>query len=118
MPVVCKLTKDFEMDAEVSSSNKTMIPVWDPIVRVGHWVIVIAFTIAYLTEGEPEWLHTWAGYAIAIVVAFRVLWGFIGPKHARFSDFVTGPFAVLAYLRGLIAEHPNVMSATARPAVP
>jgi cytochrome b len=78
------------------------VRVWDPLIRIGHWVLVVAFATAYLTEGEPEWLHTYAGYAIAATVALRVLWGFIGPERARFSDFVTGPGRVFAYLKGLV----------------
>lgn len=77
------------------------IRVWDPLVRIGHWVLVAGFATAYLTEGEPEWLHTTAGYAIAITVALRVLWGLVGPRRARFSDFVTGPRRVFGYLRDL-----------------
>ncbi|ARE39714.1 Cytochrome B561 [Rhodovulum sp. P5] len=72
-------------------------------MRIGHWVLVVAFATAYLTEGEPEWLHVWAGYAIAATVALRLLWGVIGPQRARFSDFVTGPGRAVAYLRDLIA---------------
>lgn len=77
------------------------IRVWDPLIRIGHWVLVAGFATAYLTEGEPEWLHTYAGYAIAATVALRVLWGLAGPRRARFSDFVTGPGRVFAYLRDL-----------------
>lgn len=77
------------------------IRIWDPLIRIGHWVLVLAFATAYLTEGEPEWLHSWAGYAIAIVVALRVIWGFVGPQSARFANFVAGPARVLAYLRDL-----------------
>lgn len=80
-----------------------MIRVWDPLVRIGHWVLVAGFATAYLTEGEPEWLHVWAGYVIAGTVALRLLWGMIGPQRARFSDFVTGPGRAVAYLRDLIA---------------
>ncbi|KAA5603946.1 cytochrome B [Roseospira marina] len=78
-----------------------MIEVWDPVVRLGHWVLVGGFLTAYLTEGEPEWLHTGAGYAVAATVGLRVVWGFIGPQHARFTDFVRAPRHALAYLSGL-----------------
>jgi cytochrome b len=77
------------------------VRVWDPLIRIGHWVLVAAFATAYLTEGEPAWLHTTAGYAIAAIVALRIAWGFVGPRRARFADFVTGPGQVIAYLRGL-----------------
>ncbi|OWU84287.1 hypothetical protein ATO6_14785 [Oceanicola sp. 22II-s10i] len=85
------------------ASDGAMVRVWDPLIRVGHWVLVVAFATAYLTEGEPEWLHTWAGYAIAGTVALRILWGLVGPRRARFTDFVTGPGRVFGYLRDLIA---------------
>ncbi|OAN70672.1 hypothetical protein A8B78_04260 [Jannaschia sp. EhC01] len=80
-----------------------MVRVWDPLIRIGHWILVTGFATAYLTEGEPQWLHTTAGYAIAVTVTLRIVWGVIGPKRARFSDFVTGPRQVVAYLRDLVA---------------
>ncbi|MDR9394206.1 MAG: cytochrome b/b6 domain-containing protein [Roseovarius sp.] len=85
------------------SDNKNMVRVWDPLVRIGHWVLVAAFATAYLTEGDPEWLHSYAGYAIAVTLGLRVLWGLVGPRSARFSDFVTGPARVFTYLRDLAA---------------
>ena len=85
-----------------NASDRAMIRVWDPLIRIGHWVLVAGFATAYLTEGEPQWLHSFAGYAIAVTVALRILWGFVGPRRARFSDFVTGPGRVLGYLRDLV----------------
>lgn len=78
------------------------VRVWDPLIRIGHWVLVGGFTVAYLTEGDPIGVHSWAGYAIAITVAIRIVWGFVGPKRARFVDFVTGPVRVFGYLRDLV----------------
>jgi cytochrome b len=46
-------------------------------------------------------MHVWLGYLVAAFVVLRVAWGFLGPEHARFSDFVTGPRAVINYLAGL-----------------
>ena len=78
------------------------VRVWDPLVRIGHWVLVVAFATAYITEGEPQSLHSFAGYALAVTVTLRILWGLVGPRRARFSDFVTGPGRVFAYLRDLL----------------
>lgn len=96
---------DTTASASGASDTSTMIRVWDPVIRIGHWVLVVAFATAYLTEGEPQWLHSWAGYAIAATVALRAVWGLVGPRHARFSDFVTAPGRVFAYLRDLATGH-------------
>ena len=95
--------------------DTTEVPVWDPLVRLFHWTLFISFCAAWFTEGElfeglqdrlnGEWLqlvHIWAGYTIAGLLVFRVLWGFVGPRHARFSDFVYRPGIVLAYVRDVL----------------
>lgn len=88
-----------------NNSNSREVRVWDPLVRLFHWSLVLAFAVAYLSgEGEDEWirLHELSGYVVAGLVLFRLLWGFVGTRHARFSDFVFSPATVLAYTRDLL----------------
>ncbi len=99
----------------MNAPHNTEITVWDPWIRLFHWILVAAFCAAYFTQGEPfedfqdrldgEWLqtiHVWAGYAIAGLLLFRLIWGFVGPRHARFGDFVRGPRATFAYLKDVL----------------
>jgi cytochrome b len=79
------------------------VKVWDPFVRLFHWSLVTLFVVAYLTGDEIQRVHEAAGYAIGGLLGARILWGFIGPRHARFTDFVCSPREVFAYLRGALA---------------
>jgi cytochrome b len=84
------------------------VKVWDIAVRVGHWSLVVLFAVAYLSgEVDLETLHAWAGYAILGIVAFRILWGFVGTRHARFADFVFGWAATRTYVRSLFTLKPK-----------
>lgn len=96
-------TADSKSPSPENTGKPDWITVWDPVVRIGHWVLVAGFLICYLTEGEPEWLHVNAGYAVAITIILRVVWGFIGPRHARFSDFVRAPGEAVTYVKGLLS---------------
>jgi cytochrome b len=82
--------------------KQRLVPVWDAFVRVGHWVLVIAFATAYFTEGEPRGVHTVAGYVIAAYVLARIVWGFVGPGYARFANFVGSPVGAVLYLLDLV----------------
>lgn len=75
--------------------------VWDPIVRIGHWLLVVGFFTNYVMEDEWLSLHVWIGYSLIAIVLFRIVWGLVGTRHARFSDFLRSPAVVLAYLRDL-----------------
>jgi cytochrome b len=73
--------------------------VWDLPVRLFHWLIVACFATSWLTR-EPMLIdvHAAAGYLLLALVAFRILWGFLGTPHARFSNFAYSPRATIAYV--------------------
>lgn len=87
---------------QTKTERQETIAVWDPLVRIFHWSLAAFFFIAYLTEDELLSVHVYAGYAVAGLIGFRLVWGLIGTRHARFSDFVTGPAGVLRYLGRLL----------------
>ena len=68
--------------------NSAQIKVWDPLVRFFHWSLVSAFFIAYITDDDFLTIHSWAGYLILVLLLIRFIWGFVGTRYARFSDFV------------------------------
>ena len=87
---------------------RTSILVWDAPVRVFHWLFALSFAGAYLTSGSERWrlAHVTLGYTMAALLVFRLVWGFVGTRHARFSDFVRGPREVLQYLRSMLQGRP------------
>lgn len=87
---------------EITQQSEARVRVWDLFVRVFHWTVAVAFFVAYFTEDDLLTVHVWAGYTIGVLVVMRILWGFVGPKHARFSDFVCGPFKAWKYVIDLI----------------
>jgi cytochrome b len=79
------------------------IRVWDPLVRIFHWSLVLAFTIGYLSGDEENDLHIYAGYVVLGLITFRLIWGFIGTPYARFKDFLRTPQTIITYIKELIA---------------
>lgn len=86
------------------SDGGPKLKVWDPTVRMLHWTLVVAFVIAWASaEGwlSVSW-HEPAGYVLAVVIATRAIWGFVGSRYAQFSQFIRGPRAVWSYTRQLL----------------
>jgi cytochrome b len=85
------------------------ILVWDWPVRLGHWLMAGAFIVAWLTSESETWrlVHVIAGSTVLAVALFRLPWGFIGSRYARFIDFVRGPLAVKDYLASLLRLDPE-----------
>jgi cytochrome b len=89
--------------APVGTLESPRRQVWDLPVRVCHWALVAAFITSYVTNrlgvGYFKY-HVWSGYAVIVLVAFRILWGLVGTRHARFRHFVRGPVHTLRYTVG------------------
>jgi len=92
-------------DAPTSSS----ILVWDAPTRLFHWLLVLLVTLAWVT-GEAEdsmfTVHKLAGYGVAVLLVFRLTWGFAGSHHSRFSDFVRPWREVVTHLKGMLSLRP------------
>ena len=85
-----------------SARREDRVKVWDPAVRIFHWSLVTAFAVAYFPGDEAETVHQWAGYAALALIALRLVWGVIGSRHARFTDFVPRPAELAAYVRQML----------------
>ncbi|MFZ3034723.1 MAG: cytochrome b/b6 domain-containing protein [Parvibaculum sp.] len=83
---------------EMNTGPSSKVRVWDPLVRVFHWGLVAAFATAWLTADELQPVHEIAGYTVAGLVVFRLGWGLVGSRYARFAQFLKGPGETLAYL--------------------
>lgn len=83
--------------------DNKLIQVWDLPVRLFHWTLVASFFLAYITEDHWMGVHTFAGYTIAGLIAFRLVWGLIGTRHARFNDFVRKPAEVKSYVKDVVS---------------
>jgi cytochrome b len=85
------------------------ILVWDLPTRVFHWSLAASFAVAFVTAESERYrdLHVVAGYLLLGLIGFRLIWGLIGSRHARFASFMRGPAAVIGYLRSLLTSKPE-----------
>ncbi|SOC02314.1 cytochrome b/b6 domain-containing protein [Rhodobacter maris] len=84
--------------------------IWDPLVRIFHWTLLLcvagAFVLGHFGPDIMTW-HFYLGYTICGLLVFRILWGFIGTRNARFANFVRGPFAVIRYVFTMASRKPS-----------
>lgn len=100
-----------------AAPHSGQVLVWDLWVRTTHWLLVLTVAGAWATRKLPgDWfqLHTWLGYSTFVLVVTRLAWGFVGTRHARFTQFVRGPGAIIRYVAGLLAGR-NVATAGHNP---
>lgn len=85
------------------SDNKTVL-VWDAPVRIFHWLLALCFLGAWLTAENDgyEMIHYAFGYTAGLLVLFRIVWGIIGSRYARFSDFIKGPKTIIHHFVNMI----------------
>lgn len=83
--------------ANAAGAGAATVRVWDPFVRLFHWTLVGGIALAWLTSEEAESWHEPIGWFVLALVGSRLLWGLVGPRHARFADFLRGPRTVAGY---------------------
>ena len=99
--------RDQEAAGDVRPPTVTL---WDPFVRVFHWLLVIfvatSLLLGHFGPGDMTY-HFWSGYAVAALVVLRVIWGLVGPRPARLSALVHHPGAVFGYLANVFRRRPS-----------
>ncbi|AYG61668.1 cytochrome b/b6 domain-containing protein [Rhizobium jaguaris] len=88
--------------AQPSTAALSVIKVWDPVVRLFHWTVVTACVLNLFILDEGKYWHRVTGYTVAAAIAVRVIWGFVGTKHARFSDFLPTPGKIVSQIVGIL----------------
>ncbi|MDH4611703.1 cytochrome b/b6 domain-containing protein [Pseudomonas sp. BN102] len=78
------------------------VRLWDPVVRIGHWSLVAAFIGDYFLNEAGDGWHRWLGYYAVAVVLVRVVWGFVGPRPARWADFWPRPARLVNHAKVLL----------------
>lgn len=86
------------------------VRVWDLPTRLFHWALVILIALAYVSKHWGDdglvW-HTWNGYAVLVLVVWRLLWGLVGTSTSRFSSFIYGPIVAMRYAIDFVLGRPR-----------
>ncbi len=91
----------------MAENSTKQIKVWDGLVRSFHWLMLLCFAGAYITsQAGMQQTHILIGYFMCLLLTVRIAWGFIGTRHARFSDFVAWPSQVWTYLQASFKNNP------------
>jgi cytochrome b len=92
----------------IAQLSKRMMS-WDAVVMVSHWLLAICFVGAVITQDSEKYrlLHVTMGYTMFGLVAFRLVWGFIGGKYARFNSIYPRIKKVIEYLKSLFTAQPQ-----------
>ena len=88
----------------VQDAGSSTVKVWDLLVRVFHWSLVFFFLLAFISGDDWEETHVVAGYAVSLLIGFRLLWGLVGTRYARFTTFVKSRRVTLAYFKSMLAS--------------
>ena len=89
------------LSSEPAPQGAASIPVWDPLVRIFHWTVVLGCVVDLFILTDGGLVHQAFGYVIAASLAIRVAWGFVGTGYARFTDFAPSPRRLASYLSDL-----------------
>ncbi|RYY76455.1 MAG: cytochrome B [Gammaproteobacteria bacterium] len=101
------MNEPLQNDLNQTPAPQKKVKIWDIPVRLFHWSLVILFIAAYVTNSlGPSYFnyHLWCGYAIIVLVSFRIVWGLVGTYHARFINFVRDPFSTAKYAFSLFTK--------------
>lgn len=85
----------------------TSYRIWDPFIRLFHWTLVLSFVSNALLVDDDSKLHEWVGYVVVALVGARLIWGVIGPHHARFASFFPRARAITEQLSDLTSRNPR-----------